>query len=103
MILTPAEWVGTAGVSMLLTAFVLLQLNRIDKVGLIYLSLNTVGAALACLSSYMIDFFSLCCIGRRMGGVIVHRARSVAETFQSRGEQLDKRLHNNKRKVRRAV
>ncbi len=57
MILTPAEWVGTAGVSMLLTAFVLLQLNRIEKVGLIYLSLNTVGAALACLSSYMIDFF----------------------------------------------
>ena len=56
MSVTPAEWVGAAGVSMLLLAFVLLQMNRVDKVGLIYLSLNTVGAALACLSSYMIDF-----------------------------------------------
>ena len=56
MTITPAEWVGAAGVSMLLLAFVLLQVNRIEKAGLIYLSLNTVGAALACLSSYMIDF-----------------------------------------------
>ena len=56
MTISPAEWVGTVGVAMLLLAFVLLQLNRLEKGGTLYLSLNTIGAALACLSSYMIDF-----------------------------------------------
>ena len=57
MTITPADWVGAAGVSMLLLAFVLLQANRVEKRGSLYLSLNAVGAALACLSSYMIGFF----------------------------------------------
>ena len=54
--ITPAEWVGAIGVGLLLGAFLLLQLNRLDQAGWIYLTLNFVGASLACLSSYMIDF-----------------------------------------------
>ncbi len=51
-----ADIVGSTGVALLLLAFVLLQLNRLDKDGWVYLTMNMVGAGLACLSSYMIDF-----------------------------------------------
>ena len=57
LMVTPAEFVGATGVAMLLLAFLLLQINRLEKAGWIYLSLNTAGAALACLSSYMIGFW----------------------------------------------
>jgi hypothetical protein len=56
MDMTMSEIVGSMGVSMLLLAFVMLQLNRLDKEGWFYIALNAVGASLACLSAAMIEF-----------------------------------------------
>jgi len=51
-----ATIVGSAGVALLLLAFFLNLLRCLRADGTVYLSLNLVGAALACLSSYLIDF-----------------------------------------------
>src|SRR5262245_36203861 len=48
--------VGSLGVSLLLAAFLSSLTGWMRAEGIAYLSLNLVGAALACLSSYMIDF-----------------------------------------------
>ena len=57
MILTPAELMGAIGVTLLLGAFLLLQLERLDKEGVVYLGMNAIGAALACLSAALIPFW----------------------------------------------
>jgi hypothetical protein len=51
-----ANLIGAIGVALLLAAFVLnlLKLLRADRAA--YSALNLVGAALACYSSYLIDF-----------------------------------------------
>lgn len=51
------EWIGTLGVSMLLIAFALNLLKKISSTSKIYLSLNIIGALLACISSYLIAFW----------------------------------------------
>ena len=51
-----ATIVGSAGVALLLLAFFLNLLRYLRADGPLYLVLNLVGAALACLSSYLIDF-----------------------------------------------
>ena len=51
-----ATIVGSAGVALLLLAFFLNLLRYLRADGRLYLVLNFVGAALACLSSYLIDF-----------------------------------------------
>jgi hypothetical protein len=51
-----ATIVGSAGVALLLLAFFLNLLRYLRADGSLYLSLNLVGAALACISSYLIDF-----------------------------------------------
>lgn len=53
---SPATLVGSVGVSLLLLAFFLnlFKLLRVD--GYPYIALNMIGGALACLSSWMIDF-----------------------------------------------
>jgi len=51
-----ATIVGSAGVALLLLAFFLNLLRYLRADGTVYLALNLVGAALACLSSYLIDF-----------------------------------------------
>jgi hypothetical protein len=51
-----ATIVGSAGVALLLLAFFLNLLRYLRADGTLYLALNLVGAALACLSSYLIDF-----------------------------------------------
>jgi len=51
-----ATIVGSAGVALLLLAFFLNLLRTLRADGSVYLALNLVGAALACLSSYLIDF-----------------------------------------------
>jgi hypothetical protein len=51
-----ATIVGSAGVALLLLAFFLNLLRYLRVEGALYLVLNLVGAALACLSSYLIDF-----------------------------------------------
>jgi hypothetical protein len=51
-----ATLIGFAGVGLLLLAFVLNLAKRVSAEGVFYLGLNLVGAGLACLSSWMIDF-----------------------------------------------
>jgi hypothetical protein len=51
-----ATIVGSAGVALLLLAFFANLLRYLRADGALYLSLNLVGAALACFSSYLIDF-----------------------------------------------
>ena len=48
--------VGSVGVALLLVAFVLNLLKLLRADALLYMSLNLVGAALACYSSYLIHF-----------------------------------------------
>lgn len=51
-----ATLVGSVGVSLLLAAFLLSMTGWMRAEGPAYLTLNLIGAALACLSSYMIEF-----------------------------------------------
>ena len=51
-----ATLVGSLGVSLLLAAFLLSLTGWLRAEDVPYLALNLVGAALACLSSYMIEF-----------------------------------------------
>lgn len=53
------EWIGTAGVSLLLLAFALNLLGKLNSKSTAYLLLNIIGAALACWSSYIIHFWPL--------------------------------------------
>jgi hypothetical protein len=55
--MNPGELVGTIGVSLLLAAFALNLLKKLTSDSVAYLALNTAGAALACLSSYLIHFW----------------------------------------------
>ena len=51
------ELVGTLGVTLLLIAFALNLANKLEAASATYLVLNVVGAGLACISSYMIQFW----------------------------------------------
>jgi hypothetical protein len=51
-----ANFIGTIGVALLLGAFLLNLLKRMSAEGYAYPVLNLLGAALACYSSYLIDF-----------------------------------------------
>ena len=51
-----ATWIGSAGVALLLAAFVLNLAHVLRSDGYAYSLLNCVGAALACYSSWLIDF-----------------------------------------------
>ena len=51
-----ANWIGFAGVTLLLLAFLLNVLKLMRSDGYSYTALNFVGAALACYSSYLISF-----------------------------------------------
>jgi hypothetical protein len=48
--------IGTIGVAILLTAFLLNLLGRMPKAGLAYIILNFTGASLACLASVLIQY-----------------------------------------------
>jgi hypothetical protein len=52
----PADWIGSAGVFILLVAFLLNLLNKISQNGYAYVTMNLVGAALAGLASVMIHY-----------------------------------------------
>ena len=56
MNIDPATLIGSVGVALLLAAFILNLLKLLRADSLLYMSLNLVGAALACYSSYLIDF-----------------------------------------------
>jgi len=51
------ELLGTLGVSLLLIAFALNLANKLSASSVTYLLLNIVGAGLACVSSYLIEFW----------------------------------------------
>ena len=53
---TEATLIGFAGVALLLLAFLLNLLKLMRSDGYAYTTLNLVGAALACYSSYLIRF-----------------------------------------------
>lgn len=48
--------IGSVGVTLLLLAYVLLQVKKLETHHLIYTILNFLGASLSLLSSYLIDF-----------------------------------------------
>lgn len=52
-----SSWIGSAGVTLLLLAFVLNLLNKLNSDSVIYLVLNIAGAGLACISSILISFW----------------------------------------------
>lgn len=52
-----SEWLGSAGVSLLLIAYLLQIRNILSKESLLYIMLNLTGAVLACLSSFLIRFY----------------------------------------------
>lgn len=55
--MSAGEWVGTAGVSILLLAFALNVSKRLDSNSVSYLLLNTIGALLAGISAILIRFW----------------------------------------------
>ena len=56
MELTINDWIGFAGVAILLLAFLLNLMGKLSKDGLTYILLNIVGAGLACLASWLINY-----------------------------------------------
>ncbi len=55
--MSASEWVGTVGVTILLTAFALNVGNKITSNSSSYLLMNFVGALLAGVSAYLIEFW----------------------------------------------
>ncbi|NOS55069.1 MAG: hypothetical protein HOP37_02305 [Cyclobacteriaceae bacterium] len=54
--MTLADWIGSVGVSILLVAFLLNLLKRIAQDSVSYVSMNLIGALLAGLASWMINY-----------------------------------------------
>jgi hypothetical protein len=52
-----SDWIGTVGVTILLIAFALNISKKISPESKSYLLMNIIGAALAGISSYMIEFW----------------------------------------------
>ncbi|HQW84454.1 MAG TPA: hypothetical protein PK987_08340 [Ferruginibacter sp.] len=56
MHLSLSDWIGFIGVAILLIAFLMNLLNKIDKNSLVYILMNVIGAGMACLASWMINY-----------------------------------------------
>ncbi|MGB4844543.1 MAG: hypothetical protein WBP16_08770 [Ferruginibacter sp.] len=56
MNLTLSDWIGFIGVAILLVAFLLNMLNKIERNSLAYILMNIIGAGMACLASWMISY-----------------------------------------------
>ncbi|MCA4894020.1 MAG: hypothetical protein ING84_03330 [Cytophagales bacterium] len=54
--MTVADWIGSIGVSILLVAFLLNLLKKIAQDSLSYVVMNLIGALLAGLASWMINY-----------------------------------------------
>jgi hypothetical protein len=52
----PSDWIGFTGVSILLLAFLLNLLKKISQDSIPYVGLNFIGALLAGLASYLINY-----------------------------------------------
>lgn len=55
--MSQGELIGAIGVTLLLIAFTLNLLKKLEANSKTYLLLNVIGAGLACLSSYLIAFW----------------------------------------------
>ncbi len=55
--MTFTDWIGTAGVSILLLAFLLNLFKIISQASLTYILLNLVGAAIACYASVLLSYW----------------------------------------------
>lgn len=51
-----SDWVGFAGVSLLLVAFFLNLANKLGKNSMIYILLNIIGAGTACMAAIFIEY-----------------------------------------------
>jgi hypothetical protein len=51
------DWIGAIGVFLILMAFFLNLIEKVDSKGLSYLLLNFFGAGLACLASILINYW----------------------------------------------
>jgi len=51
------DWIGTIGVGLILIAYFCSTFNLISPQSRIFFLLNTVGAAMACLASYLISYW----------------------------------------------
>ena len=54
--LTPADWIGSTGVALLLLAFALNLTGRLRHESLTYPAMNAVGAGLAAYAAWLIDY-----------------------------------------------
>jgi hypothetical protein len=54
--MTLTDWIGFIGVTILLIAYFLNLTNRLSKESLGYLSLNFIGAGIACFASILLDY-----------------------------------------------
>ena len=56
MQLTINDWIGFTGVAILLLAFFLNLFKKISSTSLAYIFMNIIGAGLACLASWLINY-----------------------------------------------
>jgi hypothetical protein len=54
--MSPAEWIGSLGVALLLVAFALQLAGVLGRASGLYSALNALGAGLACWASWQIGF-----------------------------------------------
>jgi hypothetical protein len=54
--MTTTDWIGFIGVAILLAAFFLNLFNKLDKDSVVYLSMNILGAGLACYASVLLKY-----------------------------------------------
>ena len=51
-----SDWIGFMGVTILLLAFLLNLIGKLKQSDLLYISMNIVGAGIACLASVLIQY-----------------------------------------------
>jgi hypothetical protein len=54
--MTTTDWIGFIGVDIFLAAFFLNLFNKLDKDSVAYLSMNILGAGLACYASVLLKY-----------------------------------------------
>ncbi len=54
--MTHIDWIGSAGVFLILLAYVLNVVGKTDRDQLAFILLNLIGAALACLASVLLGY-----------------------------------------------
>jgi len=54
--MTIVDWIGSCGVFLILLAYILNVTSRLDSNQLPFILLNLIGASLACLASYLINY-----------------------------------------------